>query len=49
MRSQALSYHEMQMSVGIATLNKLRILNNLLAQKWPPVVSDSALYTELNL
>jgi hypothetical protein len=31
------------------TLNKLRVLNNLLAQKWPPMVSDSALYAELKL
>ena len=49
MRSQALSLHEMQMYVGTVTLNKLHVLNNLLAQKWPSIVSDSALYAELKL
>jgi len=39
----------MQMYVGIATLITLHVLSNLLAQKWPPMVSDSALYAELNL
>jgi len=39
----------MQMYVGIVTLNKLHVRNNLLAQKWPPMVSDSALYAELKL
>jgi len=39
----------MQMYVGIVTLNKLHVLNNLLAQKWPQIVSDSTLYAELTL
>jgi len=39
----------MQMYVGIVTFNKLHVLNNLLAQKWPPKLSDSALYAELKL
>jgi len=38
----------MQMHVGSVTLNKLHV-NNLLAQKWPPIVSDSTLYAELKL
>jgi hypothetical protein len=37
------------MYVGIVTFNKLNVLNNLLAQKWPPKVSESALYAELKL
>jgi len=37
------------MYVGIETLNKLHVLNNLLTWKWPPKVSDSALYAELKL
>jgi len=37
------------MYAGIVTINKLHALNNLLAQKWPPKVSDSALYAELKL
>jgi len=30
----------MQMYVGIVTLITLHVLSNLLAQKWPPMVSD---------
>ena len=35
--------------VGIVTLITLHVFSNLLAQKWPPMVSDSTLYAELNL
>ena len=37
------------MYVVIVTLNKLHVLNNLLDQKWPSIVSDSAMYAELKL
>jgi len=37
------------MYVGTGTLITLHILRNLLAQKWPPGVSEIALYAELNL
>jgi hypothetical protein len=49
MRCQALSQHEMQMYVGIVTLITLHFLNNLLAQKWARMSSESAVYTELVL
>jgi hypothetical protein len=49
MSSQVLSQHEMQMYVGIGTSITLHILNNLLAQKWPLGVSETTLYTELEL
>jgi len=39
----------MQMYVGIVTLMTLHVLSNLVAQKWPSMVSDSALYAELKL
>jgi len=39
----------MQMYVGTVTSITLYVLSNLLAQKWPPMVSDSALYAELKL
>jgi hypothetical protein len=39
----------MQMYVGIVTLDKIHVLNNLLAPEWPPMVSDGALYAELKL
>jgi len=39
----------MQMCVGTVTSITLHVLSNLLAQKWPPVVLDSALYAELKL
>jgi len=47
MGSQALSQHEMQMYVGIGTLITLYVLSNLMKQKWPTMVSDSALCAEL--
>ena len=34
---------------GIITLITLHIFNNLLAQKWPPMLSEMAVYTELEL
>jgi len=37
----------MQVYVGIVTLITLHVLSNLLARKWPPMVSDSVLYAEL--
>jgi len=39
----------MQMYVGTVTLITLHVLNHLLAQKWLPMVSDSALYAEPKL
>jgi len=39
----------MQMYVGIVTLIYLHFLNNLLAQKCPPMVSESAVHAELKL
>jgi len=39
----------MQMYVGTVTLITLNVLNNLLAPKWPPMVSESAVYPELKL
>jgi len=36
----------MQMYVGIVTLITLHVLNNLLAQKWPPMAPESAVYAE---
>jgi len=39
----------MQMYVGIVTLITVHVLNNLLAQKRPPMVSQSAVYAELRL
>jgi len=39
----------MQMYDGIITLITLYVICNLLAQKWPPVLSERAVYTELEL
>jgi len=39
----------MQMYVGVVTLITPHVLNNLLAQKWPPMMSESAVYAELKL
>ena len=39
----------MQNYVGIGTLITLHVHSNLLAQKWPPGVSDSTPYEELKL
>jgi len=39
----------MQMYVGTVTLITVHVLNNLLAQKLPPMVSQSAVYAELRL
>ena len=33
----------MQMYVGTVTLITLHVLSNLLAQKWPPMVSECAI------
>jgi hypothetical protein len=43
------SYHEMQTYNGIITLITLHVINNLLAQKWPPMLSERAVYTEMEL
>ena len=34
---------------GIITLITLHVINNLLAQKWPPILSERAVYTEMEL
>ena len=39
----------MQTYNGIITLITLHVINNLLAQKWPPMLSERAVYTELEL
>jgi len=33
----------------VVTLINVHVLNNLLAQKWPPMLSGSAVYAELKL
>jgi hypothetical protein len=37
------------MYVCTVTLITIHVLNNLLAQKWPPMVSESAVYAEQKL
>ena len=39
----------MQMYVDTVTLITVHVLNNLLAQIWQPMVSQSAVYAELRL
>jgi len=39
----------MLMYVVVVTLINLHVLNNLLAQKWPPMLSESEVYAELKL
>jgi len=39
----------MQMYNGIIILSTLDVLNNLLAQIWPPKMSEIVVYTELEL
>jgi len=39
----------MQMYSGTITSITLNVLNNLWAQKWPPMVSESAVYAVLKL
>ena len=39
----------MQIYVSIVTLITLHVLNNLLDKKWPPMVSESAVYAEEDL
>jgi hypothetical protein len=34
---------------GLITLITLYVINNLLAQIWPPILSERAVYTELEL
>ena len=38
----------MQMYIG-TTLITLHVINNLLAQRWPSMLSERAVYTELEL
>jgi hypothetical protein len=40
--------HKMQMYNGI-TLFTLYVINNLLAQRWPPMSSERAVYTKMEL
>jgi len=39
----------MQLYVGVVTLITLHVINDLLAQKWPTMLSESAVYAKLKL
>jgi len=39
----------MQIYADIVTLLTVHVLHSLLAQKWPPMVSQNAVYAELRL
>ena len=49
MRFQSLGLHEMQLYHIIVTVITPHVINNLLAPKWSPALSESAVYAELVL